>query len=460
MKTKSIQSLILFLSLATLVPAYSADSLDNLLDETRKTQRESSRINKDRERRFLREKSSQAKVVAKAEAEVAKWEAKVDVFQVEFAKNQEEIVELKKELRESMGDLRQMYAMVRQSAGDFKSDISDSLVSGQLNNRKEFLNELTEPGAVPAINDIREFWFLMQQEMTEAGKVAQFESAIIDRDGSTRNATVTRAGLFTASADGEFLKYLADTEEFQVLAQQPSSRQQAQASAHAGQTTGIHTVVIDPTRGEMLALLSEAPSLVERVKQGGAVGYVIIGIGLVGLLIALLQWVYLMAAGRKMAKQCKNLDQPQKGNPLGRVLWVVKDADYSDLELLEIKLDEAILKESPNLERSLPLLKLCAAVAPLLGLLGTVTGMILTFQAITLFGTGDPKLMAGGISQALVTTVLGLCVAIPLLFVHGFLNSRSKKLLQMLDEQSAGMLARHIEASNPLANPSNMASES
>ena len=443
---KLITSSLLPLCLVFVVPSHAADSLDQLLDQTRKGQREGSQINKDRERRFLRDKKSQAKEVGKAEAEVKSWEAKADVAKVEFEKNEVEIQKLKKERQEAMGDLRQMYAMVRQASGDLKSDTKDSLVSGQIPNRGEFLGELNQAGNVPSIKDIRQLWFLMQEEMTEASKVAQFPAAIIDSDGSTRQAQVTRTGLFTATADGKFLKFLPETEEFQVLAQQPSAGAQARAQSHEGSQSGMHAVVLDPTRGDMLALLSETPSLLQRVQQGGVVGYVIIAIGIAGLFIALLQWLFLNVAGRKMLAQSKRLDRPDTGNPLGRVLWVVDESDYDDLELLEIKLDEAILKESPKLERGLPLLKLCAAVAPLLGLLGTVTGMILTFQAITLFGTGDPKLMAGGISQALVSTVLGLCVAIPLLFVHGFLNSRSRNLLQMLDEQSAGMMARHIEA--------------
>jgi biopolymer transport protein ExbB len=138
-------------------------------------------------------------------------------------------------------------------------------------------------------------------------------------------------------------------------------------------------------------------------------------------------------------------DIPDTANPLGRVLAVYHQNRGIDTETLELKLDEAILKDTPALQRGLVTIRVLAVIAPMLGLLGTVTGLIETFQSITLFGTGDPRLMAGGISQALVTTVLGLGAAIPLILMHSALNTRSKRLLAVLEEQSAGLIARHAE---------------
>ena len=112
---------------------------------------------------------------------------------------------------------------------------------------------------------------------------------------------------------------------------------------------------------------------------------------------------------------------------------------------LELKLAEAVLSEPPKLEQGLTLLKIIAAVAPLMGLLGTVTGMIITFQAITIFGAGDPKAMAGGISSALVTTVLGLLVAIPTVLLHTVVNGRSQRIIHVLNEQATGIVAEHSE---------------
>ncbi|MGD8637210.1 MAG: MotA/TolQ/ExbB proton channel family protein, partial [Gammaproteobacteria bacterium] len=213
--------------------------------------------------------------------------------------------------------------------------------------------------------------------------------------------------------------------------------------ASPGEVVGT---AVDPSRGSLLGLLIQAPSLRERIDQGGVVGYVIIVLGVIGLLIAVWRLLYLSGVGAGIRKQLKS-ETPNEKNPLGRILKVYDDNVDTDTETLELKLDEAILREAPNLEKWQGGIKVLAAVAPLLGLLGTVTGMIATFQAITLFGTGDPKLMAGGISQALVTTVLGLCVAIPLVLLHSWVAGRSRGLIEILEEQTAGIIARKAEAS-------------
>ncbi|MCK5189243.1 MAG: MotA/TolQ/ExbB proton channel family protein, partial [Methylococcales bacterium] len=208
--------------------------------------------------------------------------------------------------------------------------------------------------------------------------------------------------------------------------------------------TGTVAVGIDPTRGVILSMLIQAPDSLERIDQGGFIGYIILIMGAVGFIYAIVRLVKLTLTGQKMNAQMSssvaNID-----NPLGRVIAAAEQDQSEDTENLELILDEAITREIPQLEKGLPMIKLLAAVAPLLGLLGTVTGMIATFQSISLFGTGDPKLMASGISQALVTTMLGLCVAIPLLFLHSLVASRSRTLVQILDEQTAGLISRRAE---------------
>lgn len=201
---------------------------------------------------------------------------------------------------------------------------------------------------------------------------------------------------------------------------------------------------LDPSRGVILSLLVQSPTVQERIDQGGIVGYVILAMGAVGVIIALLCFLRLQIIGGKMRKQAKS-DTVIPGNPLGEVIQAYQDHKGDNLEDLEAKLDEIILRNAPSIERFISSIKLFASVAPLLGLLGTVMGMIGTFQAITLFGTGDPKLMAGGISEALVTTMLGLVVAIPLLFLYTIVHSKGRRLVQTLEEQSAGFIARYQE---------------
>jgi biopolymer transport protein ExbB len=242
-----------------------------------------------------------------------------------------------------------------------------------------------------------------------------------------------------------YLNYVPETGKLGELARQPGSRHletAADLEAARGDVVGF---ALDPSSGSILNKLIQAPTMEERIEQGGPVGYVILALGVIGMILAFYRMSYLWVVGGKMRRQLGR-SEADPGNPLGRVLAVYEDHRGSDLETIELKLDEAIMKETPRLERGESLIKTLSVVAPLLGLLGTVTGMIQTFQAITLFGTGDPKMMADGISQALVTTVQGLVMAIPLTLVYSIVSSSSSSLVQILEEQSQGLLAERAEA--------------
>ncbi len=232
-----------------------------------------------------------------------------------------------------------------------------------------------------------------------------------------------------------------------MLARQPARRFSSLADGLFSATSGVVPMALDPSRGNILGLLIQAPSLMERIQQGGLVGYVILLLGSLGGLVSIERLITLARASRGIQAQLGSA-VPKGDNALGRILQVYESNSTVDSETLGLKLDEAILREAPILEKWQGWIKVLAAVAPLLGLLGTVVGMIRTFQAITLFGTGDPKLMAGGISQALVTTVLGLTVAIPLVLLHSLVSGRSRTLVEILEEQSAGIIARHSDSSD------------
>jgi len=174
---------------------------------------------------------------------------------------------------------------------------------------------------------------------------------------------------------------------------------------------------VDPLKGQLLVMEQFKPSITERIDKGGIPGYTIIALGIIAALLSLERFITLSITAAKVRRQTKN-STPDSGNPLGRVLKVYHDNKEVDPETLQLKLDEAILKEQPAINARIAFIKIISMVAPLLGLLGTVIGMIVTFQAITLFGAGDPKTMANGISQALITTVEGLCVAIPTVLLH------------------------------------------
>lgn len=423
-------------------------SLDDLLKQVRESAQQTSQANKQREARFLREKNRQGQLLAEAQAELARVDGRVNAVKSRYEVNQARIRELKAQLAARSGDYTALYGAAREAAADVRPVLADSFINAQNPKRLAALDDLAKNPALPSINALETLWFTLQQEMTEQGKTAQFRAKVVDPLGATKDAVVTRVGAFTAFADGDYLAIPKGGEQLRALSRQPSKYEQKIASDFAAATgTGaMLPVLIDPTRGGILALQVERPTIEERIHSGGWIGYVIIAVGIAGALLALFQLVYLLVVSRKVKSQLKDARNPRPNNPLGRVLRVFKDdAEAHDPEILELRLSEAVLRETPAIERFQPIIRLVIAAGPLLGLLGTVAGMIETFQVITEAGAGDPKLMAGGISKAMVATVLGLGIAIPLLFINAWLSSRSRALIQILDEQSAGLLAERLE---------------
>ncbi len=425
--------------------AQQSDPLMQLLQDTRNARAKEQAENAERENRFLRERNQQASLLSQAKADKAAAERRSEQLIAEFEKNEKELSELETALNLKIGQLGEMFGVVRQVAGDLRGITGGSYVSSQPNTdgRDDFLEELGRSKELPSIEKLERLWFEMQREMTEGGRVVRYTAPVINPDGTEVQREVVRVGAFTAVSDGKFLIYPPDTDKLTELKRQPQSRYLGMAEDLEEAEQGPVRMALDPTRGALLSVIVQAPSLAERIAQGAEIGYIIIAIGVIGLLLAVERFFSLFTIGRKMADQ--RGVPARDDNPLGRVLLSYEKNPAADLETIESRLDEAIIKETPQLEKRLSIIKIFAAVAPLLGLLGTVTGMIVTFQAITLFGTGDPKLMAGGISQALVTTVLGLVVAIPMVFLHSVLSARSKALVQILEEESAGLVAQRSE---------------
>jgi biopolymer transport protein ExbB len=284
--------------------------------------------------------------------------------------------------------------------------------------------------------------------MTASGQVAKYQANVVQPSGASVQSEVTRIGPFTAMSGGKFLAYLPNLRTLNVLPRQLPGKFMSIGERFERATSGYAQAVVDSYRGALLNLYIERPTISQRIQLGEAVGYVIITVGVLGALAFLWQLVHLVLVRLAVGRQLKNLDRPQANNPLGRVLLAFKgdkNRIEEDSDVAELRITEAVLREVPKLERFQSFLRLAVAAGPLLGLIGTVWGMIRTFQSITESGSSDPKLMATGIGQAMIATVLGLGIAIPLLFAGALLNSLSRTVVQLLDEQSAGMLAESIE---------------
>lgn len=423
----------------------NAASLNELLQMVKQQRAQQQQKHRQREQRFLAEKNKQQRLLDQAKKQQqASLSAAAPLLEKTQA-NQKKIDELTSKLQQQTEDLGDLQASFRQFAGDFSASLQQSLITMEHPGRSAQLSRLAGMNAVPSIDDLETLWLLVQEEMTASASVNRFDAEVITRDGAVARQNVLRVGGFTAFSSNQFLRYVPETQELLLLGRQPPSRYVRSANEFVASQQAVAPMVIDPTRGSLLSVISYAPDIRERIEQAGTIGIIIIGLGLLGLLITLWRGVYLSVVAIKLRSQLKDIANPRGNNPLGRILKRASEFETDLEENIQFKLDELVLAELPRLERGQGFIKLLAAVAPLLGLLGTVTGMILTFQSISLFGNGDPKLMAGGISQALMTTVLGLVVAIPLLFGHNIVASLSRNLVQKLDEQSAGVLARVME---------------
>jgi biopolymer transport protein ExbB len=410
--------------------------------------------NADREKKFLSNKNKQASILAAEKRELVRQEKIADKLEADYKKNEETLRVKEEAYKKELGSLVELFGHLQSSAGEAAVQFGGSLTSAQFGvERVAFLNDLTgkmsETTELPTIREIEGLWYELQREMIASGQVVSFNTMVSDTDGTTSECNVVRVGLFNAVCNGKYLEYSATKGQYAFLPRQPAGRFTKTAKNIAASSSGEQVKFgIDPTGptgGSLLANLIQTPSLVERAQQGREVGYAIIAVGTIGIIIAIYKLIELAGVARAVKNQASSKAADPR-NPLGRVLKVGQDNFEKDIDTLELKLAEAIMAERPAIERWIGAVRIISVVAPLAGLLGTVTGMIVTFQMITLYGTGDPKLMAGGISQALVTTVLGLLVAIPTTLLHSFTASSARGIISTLEEQSTGILAEHSEA--------------
>ncbi|MDD9891722.1 MAG: MotA/TolQ/ExbB proton channel family protein [Gammaproteobacteria bacterium] len=429
-----------------------ATSLANLLDLVEQDRVAESEEYQARVNEFQQNAARQTEILNTTNDRIAAEEQTQVELSDQFEANEIIIADKREILRDRRGALNELFGTLQGVAGDFLSNFQNSLISAQYTGRSGQLEEIIERAGSTIeqlnVEEMERFWFFMHQELTESGRVVVFNADVTLPNGDTANRSVVRIGAFNAVSDGEYLSYSGDIGHLQVLPRQPDSSIMGTASSLQSASDGFTRVGIDPTGGvggQVMANLVNFPTVEEQVRNNsGVIGFIIIGVGIVGILIAFFRLLMLSLTSIKVRAQLKR-DKPTKNNPLGRVLLVAEANPTADTETLELKLGEAILQETPALESMLTLIKMIATIAPLGGLLGTVTGMIQVFQQITVYGAGDPTIMAGGISQALMTTVLGIVVAIPTIFMHTVVKSRSDNIIHILEEQATGMIAEKAE---------------
>tara|TARA_B100000470_G_scaffold91991_1_gene70954 strand:+ start:237 stop:1631 length:1395 start_codon:yes stop_codon:yes gene_type:complete len=453
----------LFVISLLVFPVYAEESAEDkvkdpstpeeLLELVQKGQFADTQEQRDRERQFRNEKNKQAKLLADAKAERARLEREAARLEQKFEANEALLVVAEAQLKERLGSLNEIFGHLAGLATESRNIFEQSISSAQFGKeREEFLTKLAvkmgQGVTLATIPELERLWFELQREINATGEVVKFSTDVIALDGTVESREVVRVGVFNAVSDGNYLTYASTRGMYEELPSQPARRYTSTTSDVLDADTFPVQFAVDPTGpqgGSYLSSLIAMPGWGERTQQGGVVGYIILYIlGLGGL--GLFGWrLYSLMGIRSLIDSQLAASTLSIDNPLGRVLKVAEDNPKADTETIELKMAEQILNERPPIEKLNWLIKLISIVAPLMGLFGTIIGMIITFQMITLFGTGDPKTMAEGISIALVTTWLGLAVAIPMTFMSAIVSNFSKGILETIEEQAIGMAAERSE---------------
>ena len=417
--------------------------LDRLVESVKRTANSRSAEDNARLQKFLADKNRQQYLLNQMKSKLKAEEARSVRLTKEYEDNDARLADLEEQLTLKLGSFGELFGIVRQTAGESKGQFALSLTNIEYPSRIEFLGDIAERKSLdlPTTEELERLWFEILNELNQSGKVKEYTTQILSKSGEVVDADILRIGVFNSVANGMYLNLVAEQNALEYLPKQPDGGIRRSAKRLQNSDAGsYHEVFIDPTRGSLLTKLIDRAGFFERINQGGFVGYIIILLFVIGVVLGVMRYRFLNEESKVLEAELES-GNFSESSVLGKLNKIFKDYTGSTPEDLEAQLEDVLSRAVPVLEQNLSTIKLLAAVAPLLGLLGTVVGMIETFQSITLFGTGDPKLMAGGISQALVTTMLGLIAAVPLLFIHNILESRSRSITQVYEEQAIGFIA-------------------
>ncbi|EKO3550420.1 MotA/TolQ/ExbB proton channel family protein [Vibrio fluvialis] len=431
---------VMGLSLILTAPTFAAT---NLVQQAKTENRTEQTHNVKREADFKKTeqelKAEKAALVAKRNA----LQAEADKLSSQFSKNENSLARLEEKLRLETGSLGEIFGVVRQNAKEIRAELENSVTGVDRQQYASVIDDIVAAKSLPSMKQLIGLWHAMDEQIHASGEISTHDIAFIDGEGRTQTTSATRIGALGLVTEQGYVNWNNARKDAIAYQKQPDNgpTSSSLASIEQGETAAV---VLDPSRGTLLEQLAQAPTLQQRLEAGGVIGKIILVLLAVGLIIGVYRGIVLAIARQKIQAQLKTPNQPGN-NPLGRILSVYNKEQNRSVEALELRLLEAVVDEQTGLEKGLSMLKLLAALAPMLGLLGTVTGMIETFQVITQFGNGDPKVMAGGISMALVTTVLGLVAAMPLLLAHNILSTQAENIRNILEKQGIGLVAEEAE---------------
>ncbi|CAH6890515.1 MotA/TolQ/ExbB proton channel family protein [Vibrio chagasii] len=453
MSLKPLATLLCITSLS--FSAFSAtDSTAQLVNKAKSENRAQGSHNVVREADFKKTEQELKAIKAELEAKRTSVQNATDVLTKTFSDNENKLARMEEKLRLETGSLGELFGVVRQHAKEIDRELFETVTNVDRAEHTETVYDIVDAKSLPSLTQLTGLWLSMVEQIKASAEISKPSISLVNNEGVSQTVDAYRIGAIGLVTEHGYAWWDSKLQDAVVYLKQPDNGPtfESLSGLAAGEVTNV---VVDPSRGFMLEQLALTPSLQDRLEAGGVVGKVILGLLAIGLIIALVRGVSLAITRQKIRAQLKSPEQAGD-NPLGRILAVYNKEQNQTVEALELRLLEAVVDEQTHLDKGLSMLKLLAALAPMLGLLGTVTGMIETFQVITQFGNGDPKVMAGGISMALVTTVLGLVAAMPLLLAHNILSTQSENIRNILEKQGIGLVAEQAEKTtdaNPVVKP-------
>lgn len=409
------------------------EKIQDLINRVEKNSQDLAKADSKRVNNFINKVKDRKFLLSKAKKQLADEEARNKRLEDLFEDNELKLSELETELQIKLGVLGELFGVARQMAGELNADSESAYNFSEFPNRTAALQEIGKI-KVHNLKNLEDLWVLHLNEIASSGEIKEIKANIINSNGDIQPSNLVRYGPFNMVQGKSFVKPDIANNAFSVLPKQPDRGITKTFRSHY-KSDGYSVAAIDPTRGFLLSLYLDKPSTFERVAQGKLIGFIIVVIGLSGLIFAAYRYYSL----NLYANSIKSKSEADVFNQIDNL-----STKSTTIDTFERECDEILLTINGNLNWGVNWIKFLAAVAPLLGLLGTVIGMIETFQAITVFGTGDPKQMAGGISQALVTTMLGLIFAAPLLAMYTLLSEKVSDILQEIEEYVAVSIVKKV----------------
>lgn len=409
------------------------EKIQDLINRVEKNSQDLAKADSKRVNNFINKVKDRKFLLSKAKKQLADEEARNKRLEDLFEDNELKLSELETELQIKLGVLGELFGVARQMAGELNADSESAYNFSEFPNRTAALQEIGKI-KVHNLKNLEDLWVLHLNEIASSGEIKEIKANIINSNGDIQPSNLVRYGPFNMVQGKSFVKPDIANNAFSVLPKQPDRGITKTFRSHY-KSDGYSVAAIDPTRGFLLSLYLDKPSTFERVAQGKLIGFIIVVIGLSGLIFAAYRYYSL----NLYANSIKSKSEADVFNQIDNL-----STKLTTIDTFERECDEILLTINGNLNWGVNWIKFLAAVAPLLGLLGTVIGMIETFQAITVFGTGDPKQMAGGISQALVTTMLGLIFAAPLLAMYTLLSEKVSDILQEIEEYVAVSIVKKV----------------